>query len=442
MSKKRKAVSEKMGTPKIKGTQKQKSSTSKNTYFVNGKIDRKEESLSIKSINVLVQTSTRFDENEIIDLAKSIAQIGLLHPIGVASFDKKACEGYLSLINRNRGTEYSIKKLKKYKGRYLVLIYGEKRFRSLKCIFENVVGKYNPQYFPQKKVRTQVYKNLTLWGFLTMQCSENTYNKPGPEELAEFYFAFYKEFRELEGPGELTMTKFAKTMGVSINTMSAALKFADLPESIKAYANTRAFFNYKKSTKQGKSSNQNNEVRDLLSYGILCQISRLHQAGEDEFSLIQWCIRCLVKNYTVEEFKKIVQELLKRKDNASLFDENYNEFTIAQKKESIKANCKFEIDRKVRIAVYAEIQYLNKIIDLFNDDLVGKDESPFSSDGILKMIKKQVDLLNEKILPHIQSLKDDQYFKDSLKKVGATNIVAEIEKTSEVFEKILTTNKE
>jgi hypothetical protein len=114
------------------------------------------------------------------------------------------------------------------------------------------------------------------------------------------------------------MTKFAKTMGVSINTMSAALKFAGLPESIKAYANTRAFFNYKKSKKQGKSSNQNKEVRDLLSYGILCQVSRLHQAGEDEFSLIQWCIRCLVKNYTVEEFKKIVQAYLQRKDNASV----------------------------------------------------------------------------------------------------------------------------
>lgn len=389
-------------------------------------------SLPFDSINVLVQTRKYFDPIKIINLASEIDSIGLIQPIGVAWFNKKACQGYIHLINRNRRKKYSIKKLKKYKNRYPVLIYGEKRFRALKCIFENTEGNFTQQFFPAKEVRAQVFSNLTSWGFLKMQCSENIYDEPKPEELAEFYSDFYKEFKELEGDSELTLTAYAKTMGTSVSTMRDALRFSSLPKSVKAYVNSRELFNYRKSRKLiVKRSIKNQEEHDLLSYGIICQIARLHQAGLEESKLIDWCKNCLVNNYKVEKFKKIVQEYLQRKNGISLFDE----FTQAEQQTQIKNNRRRALEQKLTSAIYSEIQYIKRILYLFDNDLLGKEESAFSSIGVLKTLKIQVDLLKKNILPHIYSLVDDPYFKSAMNEAKAKNIIKDIEQVSEVFQK-------
>jgi len=385
-----------------------------NHLYKIGEINKDRMSFPINRVNVLVQPRQTFDPEEIEELAFSIDGLNLIHPVSIALFDEKTCYDHIKRVNRSWNKNYQLKNLKKYKNFYPILIAGEKRFRAILCIIANKDRMFTQKYFKEGLIDSLVYKQLTSWGFIEVQCQENKHKKPPPEEQAEYYNNYYREFRDLyKGQDtKLTVAAFARKMHTSEATMREALRFSDLPASVKNFVT----------------------VKKLIPYGIACEIARFQLAGMEEKKLLDWCISCVVKNYTVNEFRKIVKYELERRDMPSLFGE---EFTQAEKELAKKEARKRSMEINIVKSLHGGIAYNKKLIDLFEKKLLGKEDSAYSSFGAMKGVKSLIDLLNTKLLPHIETHKQEDYFKNVLKEIKALDISKDIKDAQELFKKIV-----
>jgi hypothetical protein len=386
-----------------------------NNLYKIGEISKDRKSFPINRINVLVQPRQTFDPQEIEELAYSIDGLDLIHPVSIALFDEATCLDHIKRVNRSWNKNYQLRKLKKYKNNFPILIAGEKRFRAILRIISNKNGDFTKKYFQKENLDSLVYSKLTSWGFIEIQCQENKHNKPPADEQAEYYNNYFREFQDLHKglDAKLTLVAFAKKMNTSESTMREALRFSNLPNSVKDFVS----------------------VKKLIPYGIACEIARFQQAGMEESKLLNWCISCVVKKYTVNEFKKIVKYELTRKSMQSLFVED--QFSQAKEELERKENLKRGMEKNIVKSLYDGIAYNNKVIGLFESNLLGKEESAYSSFGVMRGVKTLINLLNNKLLPHIESHKDEKYFKAVLKELKALEISNEVKESLSTFKKIV-----
>ncbi|MEI6378131.1 MAG: ParB/RepB/Spo0J family partition protein [Candidatus Falkowbacteria bacterium] len=321
--------------------------------------------LPIGKINVLPQPRKTFAEIE--TLAEDIRKIGLIHPISVAVFTENDCQVHLDNINDVWHSGLKLVDLQTYKNHYLVLISGERRLRALKSLKE-------------KQVYSSVYREASSLELINIQGSENHQAPIPAHEEADFYDKYYRMKRAAMG-GKLAVAKFAKSVGRNPEVIRKAVRFSNLPDNIR-----KAVF------------------ESVISYGIACELARLSEQELDRAKILYWFTYAVARrSLKVKEFhikiSKYLQEL-KQPDFAhnSLFGA---ELSV---EELQKLERRYYIDRSATAAFYDALRYLDHLMFLFNNDLLGKIDSPFSMTGPTKACKDLLKLMQEKLLPHLQTL--------------------------------------
>jgi len=317
--------------------------------------------VSIPYINVLPQLRKTFDG--IDELAIDIKEKGLIHPIAIAIFRKEDCIKYVGIINKLWKNKIKITDLKTYRKTYFVLLSGERRLRACK---KNEM----------KKIRATLYKDILAIDALMLQASENTYVPPKPEEMASFYDKFY-QLLVLSGR-KMSKIKFAQSVGRSSDAIRNALRFSKLPKKIRKFVDD-----------------------GVISYGIACEIARLHQEGMKVRELNDWCINAIVKNINGKEFRKIVSKyLLQRKSSQTSF---FDIIDILSKEDLEKNLRKRNIEHKTSDAFYAGSKYFLRVLYLFEHSLLGLEESPFSMRGSINAFLNEIEII-EKVIPHMRKV--------------------------------------
>ncbi len=317
--------------------------------------------VSLSYINILPQLRKVFDA--IDELASDIKEKGLIHPVSIAVFDKKDCAQYIKIVNKLWKEKIKVNNLVSCQKKYLVLLSGERRLRACRKL-------------QMEKIRGTLYSDISAMNALMLQASENTYVPPKPEEMASFYDKFYS-LLVLSGK-KMSYTKFAESVGRSPDVIRNAIKFSRLPKKIRKLVDD-----------------------ETISYGIACEVARLHQNGMKTEELMGWCINAIVKNMNGDDFRKTVSKYLaeKKSSQTSLFDI----FDVIGKEELIKNSRKRSVERKTSEAFYAGSKYFLRILYLFEHNLLGLEESPFSMKGPLNAFLYEVSIL-EKTLSHMKKL--------------------------------------
>jgi hypothetical protein len=143
---------------------------------------------------------------------------------------------------------------------YLFVIAGHRRYTVCKLLNERVVSgavTWTPRY--TGKFRARLRFDITAQEAISIQFQENTYTRPPAHEEA---FAAWCVYRTEEKYGRpMTIERLARFLGRSETWVRAALRFARLPEQIRALANPYTEGAY-------------------VTYGVVAEIARLAEQIE------------------------------------------------------------------------------------------------------------------------------------------------------------------
>jgi len=399
---------------------------SKNDLLQNLFLDGREatgqiEKVSLSSINILPQPRKTFENIE--ELAENIATNGLLNPLIVACFSEKETRSYLNVINEIWGTLIRIKSLTPNdQGCYNILIAGERRFRALKYLWQNgcqrCLEEYGKEFsgvcfnrhFEDSKVGISLWKNISASKALFFQFSENIHEPVPASEEAEAYQRLFLLVRSLDP--KFSMTKFARSVGRSVATISNAVKFCELPDLVRKAAGVPV--------KQGG-----------IPYGVALQLSRLQKSGESEQSLIWWMTRSVITGCNIKKLKKSVTDFLNEKKSGQL-----NFFSDLMSKEQEREEKKQWIKRTVSGTTVREIwnyiAYFKRVLKLFETGQLGVENSAFSSKSPCRVFKELIAVMDGQLFDHIKNVISDNNSDESKK------ILAEAQLLSKKLGKILT----
>lgn len=338
--------------------------------------------LDPRSINVLPQMRMTFEK--IDELADSIFRNGLIHPITVAELNLDETRKYVEIINRVHESHVLVDNLICLNGLYLILVSGERRLRAYGLLHERSIDGFS-------LIRSTVCPQMNLEDLIDLQGSENTNDPVKPEEEAIFYHRYYRFLRETKN--SITVAEFARKVGRSSQVVSTALRFAKLPRYI-----------------------QDCVFNKTLQYGIACELARLQSAGIEDELLKDWFIRSALHTKNVEAFRLVVKKYLDDLHNGqtSLVDM----FTTESESEMRKNQRRRSIEKNTSDMFYASNAYFLRLLYLFDQKLIGLEDSPFSMSGPLGVFEKQIELL-EKLLPHLDALIETTRAQDVLKESRA-----------------------
>lgn len=352
--------------------------------------------INVFDINILPQPRQTFNLQDELELALDISQNNLINPISIASLEKEACLEHLKRINRVWKRKYSLKDLVTYKNRYYVLIAGERRLRASKRVIENKNDEYSHNCFFRGRIRSTIYKGITSEQIILIQGSENNHLRPPSHEEADFYDKYYRELKDARG-GDLTVASFARMVGRNEETIRRALRFVDLPKEIR------------------KMVSGGDSKLPIISYSIACELARLQISAKlSDKQLLAWAIEAVVRNLDHQKFKKMVNLHLERlySDTENLFSEPVD-FTKARKR---------ILGDNITAATYAQMGYIKRVLYLFDNNLIGKEESPYSINTVLNVLLEMARLLVYQILPHIKGLLEPK----AKRLVGLVGIIKKI----------------
>ncbi len=354
-------------------------------------------------MNVLPQPRKTFENIE--ELAENIATNGLLNPHIVAELQQKKIEDYLSVINRIWETEIRLESLVRDHGNYNILIAGERRLRALKYLWQNgcqkcleehgqeLPGMCFNRHFENSNVGVSLWQNISASRALFFQFSENIHRPVPAAEEAEAYQRLFILVRNVDP--KFSMAKFAIAVGRSVNTISNAVKFCELPVLIQETAKTPV--------KQGG-----------IPYGIALQLSRLQKAGESKKSLLWWMTRVIITGCNLRKFKKSVTDFLIEKESGQqnfLSDIMTKEQEEAERKSFVKGTVAKTTIREI----WAYIAYFKRVLKLFENGQLGMEYSAFSSKSPSKVYKELVNLMDQQLFKHMKSVMSNKDAENSKK---------------------------
>lgn len=354
-----------------------------------GRYQTSSKKIPLEVINVLPQMRRSF--YSINDLADNIYEHGIINHISVAFFTKDECLRHIKNINKVFEEHSSIRDFRTYYGYYPVLIAGERRLRAVKELH----SLYPDQV---KRIPATIYHHITSEDAVNLQASENTYVPPPPDEEAEFYNNYYKLLQITLGK-EMSIAAFARKVGRNPTTVSKALKFCTLPEGIRKM------------------------VRDkMISYGIACELARLKEVGKTDEVIIEWALRAVLIKAKVDDFRAGLKRYLNDKQTGMFAETEFDEASGRRK----------VMNYEMVQAFYAQTKYMNKVIRLFDEDLLGGEESPFSLRGPFNAYKHLLELMEKSVLPHLEKIQDDPYVKRIMRRVKCVDMV---DRSKKMFKK-------
>lgn len=343
--------------------------------------------IPLSNINVLPQGRKTFEDIDI--LADDIASKHLMNPPLVARLTIEACGPYLEKINKIWNTKFKIDDLHKTEekeGEYVyILIAGERRYRASKSLTEHACTRCMAQYgnkpcysrhFTDNLMEVRVCDNISPIEAVFRQASENTYMSIPPHEEAVYYDALMRVSKE-EDPS-YSLSQFAKDVGRGEDKVRDAIRFCRLPIEIQEHV------------REGR-----------ITYGIATEIARLAEAKAPQGDIDYYITSVLAGRTTAKDFTKTISNYLGSfdKNQMSLLDL----FDEGQRGQLSKGNIKRVVERDIIRAIWTWIYYFRRVTDLFNEGLLGKDDSAFSHASPLRVYRN---LLNVQIdlLPHFVDL--------------------------------------
>lgn len=373
--------------------------------------------LSLNQINVLAQPRKTFEN--IQELALDIAKKGLLNPLTVARFNENACRRYIKLLNILWGAKYktndlirrTIGRRKKY---YYILLAGERRFRSLKLLWEKGCldcqekfknfkeGFCFQRHFHCNKIEVRLCLDISPLQALFLQFSENTHMAVPPHQEAAAYVSMFKLMKRAKP--DFSLTSFARQIGRNPETIKRAMWYCELPSSIR------------KEVEKG-----------IISYGIALELALLQRAGLSVGALKLWLIRAIVDKCRVGEFHEKVVAYLKERASGQQFLPGIMEEN--REKDEKRLHIKRVVEKNTILAFWTWLYYFKKVFALFEAKLLGTADSPFSSKSPTRAFSELLEEL-EKLIPHFkQLLKEKNCLKSEKIIQELKNIVPQLEHT-------------
>ncbi|MBI4709283.1 MAG: hypothetical protein HY764_03720 [Candidatus Portnoybacteria bacterium] len=346
--------------------------------------------LPLDIINVLPQPRRTFEDIE--ELALDVAKKGLLNPITVAAFNSATCSEFLKIINVLWDANYRLEDLRpvKLNGEkvFYILLAGERRFRAFNMLWEmgciecqekyghEPEGKCLKRHFDDKNIEVRLCDNIPPLNALYLQLSENTHVRVPAHEEAKAYSQLFKLVKQADP--NVSVAWFARQVGRSASTIRNALNFCELPSSIQT------------ATEKGK-----------VPYGIALELSLLYGKGVKGDELKWWLMRGIVENKSIPNFRKIVRDYLETitSGQSSLLDF----FSDEEKRQARRMHIKQAVATEIIKSLWAFIGYWSKVFRLFEEGRLGKEDSPLSERSPARLFRRQVELMELQILPHIQS---------------------------------------
>lgn len=346
-----------------------------------------------EQINVLPQPRLTFDPEELKNLSESISVSGLMNGIIIVEFyTRKECENYLSVINEIWKTNFEFTDLKRTqeKGRrfYRILVAGERRFRAIGLALAN--GSYK-----RKTIPVTIATNTTTFRAIFLQWQENTHQPVPAHEDAKATAELFKVVRKARP--KIAKTEFARLISRTPRMVTNALRFSELPLKIQSMV-----------------------TDGTIRYGIALELTRLQENGSTQADLLDWIRDVLAENLSVEKFRFLVSAYLEHKKNGqeSLFD------TMKDVNERIERqlNRRKVVEKNVIHFLWAEHAYFRVILRLFEEELLGLEDSPFSEGSPIRHLLALVETLDklDKHLGKVLSKKKRARVKAVTKKVGKT----------------------
>lgn len=344
-------------------------------------------------INVFPQPRKTFEE--IDNLAQNIAVNGIMEPPIIAKFTRKECVEYLRLLSHIWQVSLSIKDATSVTEEgekfYYVLIAGERRCKSFKllltvgcqnCQQEFGEGPCHVRHFGTEEVEVRLGINMKPIAALFRQMAENTHHRVPPHEEAAAYARTFRLAKNLWE--DMPLSLFAKVVGRGTDTIRNAIRFCELPEGI-----------------------QTAVQKGQIPYGIAVEISRLHAAGVEEQELEWWLLRAVTTDYKVPDFRDVVTKYLsnQRSGQTSLLDIMDEE----QRELLMRPHFRRVVQANTVQAMWAWIYYFGKVFQLFEEGLLGKEDSPFSERSPVRIFRKLLDRLEQVLLHLEQFLPEKEY---------------------------------
>lgn len=341
--------------------------------------------IPLNAINILPQPRRTFEEIEI--LAGDIAVKGLLEPPVVAKLNEDGCTDYLAVINRLWRTSYQIEDLVATldtdgQKHFYILIAGERRLRALRLLqaagYDACIKEFGPHGFYETlfdggKIDVRLCVDMPPLEVIFRQTSENMHLRVPPHEEARFFHDLLNLIREVEP--DYPISRFARKVGRSPDTIRNAVKFCELPQTIQDLVEKRS-----------------------LSYGIACEIARLQsELGLGSEELRWWAMRAILTSAKVPEFRQMVTDYIFNSQNGQT---EMALFTDREKEAMRRAFFREIVAKRFIQSLWERIAYWKKVIALFESGELGQENSPFSEGSPAQLYKAEIALLKE-VLPHL-----------------------------------------
>lgn len=339
-------------------------------------------------INILPQPRKTFEE--IGALAENISRRRLMNPLIVAKFSRESCERYLSLVNLLWGTEIrssSLRPSPENQDLFYILLAGERRFRALVSLWTDGCSSCRETHGKEREgecfsrhlggnaVRVSIAENIPAFSALFIQFSENTHMAVPAHEEAHAYDNLYRIIRQAKP--DYPLSRFARDVGRSPDTIKRALKFCELPLLIQDHVSCKK-----------------------IPYGIAIELARLRDSGIDGAVFDWWVSRTLVEHKRVPEFRDMVSHFLEERKTSqcSLFGLPSEDEQRRLEREHVRRVVEATSIR----ALWAFIHYTERVMSLFERGELGQNDSPFSAQSPVRLFRRLLEK-HRKLLPHLKS---------------------------------------
>ncbi len=337
--------------------------------------------IPLHAVNVLPQPRRTFLEIE--ELADSIALKGLINPITVASYTRQECLACLRVVRQVWGTHITFRGLRSYRGRYLVLIAGERRLRACRMLQREGCTDHRPRgcyrlHTGDERVKATVCFGVQPFDVLELQASENIHLRLPLYEEAEFYDRYYRFLCRARGE-VVSLAEFGRRVGRSYDMVRDALRFVQLPEQVREHVS-----------------------RGEISYSNACILARLKAEGLEDTKIVEWATRMMVNPPTRGQLREQVRRKLDELRGSNQLQLLEEIFADEAEKDFAKMLRRKSIDRGSVVAFHSSIRYFLRVLSLFERGVLGYPHSPFSMRGPLQAWRKTLVLLRDKLLPHFE----------------------------------------
>ena len=199
--------------------------------------------LPFRLINPFYEGQIRrvYEKDGIVELANSIEENDLLHPLTVVELDVLDAVEYLNDVNELWNTDYSILDLETNENNnYLFLIAGHRRLKAIELLIDRTG--LDPEGI---KIQCNVRQGIGLTEALKLQFTENASRQetePSRDALAiEMYFnRRTREYKEAE-IGRFSYAQCARELGISPKKVKFAEDYFTLPFNVRESVDAKLY---------------------------------------------------------------------------------------------------------------------------------------------------------------------------------------------------------